>query len=130
MKQTVLIVPGYLGSGPAHWQSWMERQLPATRRVAGIGPGPVDRPRRRRHQALGWPGLAGCPQLRLPRRSDGGIAPSGADWRRTSRRPRPIPSGSPRRDSARATKAASPVGSTTPVCGAPACWSPAPTIPG
>ncbi|MBU1365666.1 MAG: alpha/beta hydrolase [Gammaproteobacteria bacterium] len=36
MKQTVLIVPGYLGSGPAHWQSWMERQLPATRRVAGI----------------------------------------------------------------------------------------------
>lgn len=36
MKQPVLIVPGYLGSGPAHWQSWLERQLPAALRVSGI----------------------------------------------------------------------------------------------
>lgn len=36
MKHSVLIVPGYLGSGPAHWQSWLERQLPAAERVAGI----------------------------------------------------------------------------------------------
>lgn len=36
MSTPVLILPGYLGSGPAHWQSWLERQLPATRRVTGI----------------------------------------------------------------------------------------------
>jgi len=36
MKQPVLILPGYLGSGPAHWQSWLERQLPEARRVEGI----------------------------------------------------------------------------------------------
>jgi hypothetical protein len=36
VKQTTLIVPGYLGSGPAHWQSWFERQLPDARRVDGI----------------------------------------------------------------------------------------------
>ena len=36
MKQPVLIVPGYLGSGPAHWQSWFERQIPNTQRVSGI----------------------------------------------------------------------------------------------
>lgn len=36
MKQTTLIVPGYLGSGPAHWQSWLERQLPDARRVNDI----------------------------------------------------------------------------------------------
>jgi uncharacterized protein len=36
VKQTTLIVPGYLGSGPAHWQSWLERQLPDARRVDGI----------------------------------------------------------------------------------------------
>lgn len=28
-----LIVPGYLGSGEGHWQTWMERQLPNVRRV-------------------------------------------------------------------------------------------------
>lgn len=36
MKQPILILPGYLGSGPAHWQSWFERQLPTARRVTGI----------------------------------------------------------------------------------------------
>lgn len=33
---TVLVLPGYHGSGPAHWQSWLEGQLPSTRRVSGI----------------------------------------------------------------------------------------------
>ena len=28
-----LIVPGLRNSGPTHWQSWFETQLPATRRV-------------------------------------------------------------------------------------------------
>ncbi len=32
----VLIVPGYQGSGEAHWQSWLERQLPQARRVQRI----------------------------------------------------------------------------------------------
>lgn len=36
MKQITLIVPGYLGSGPAHWQSWLERQVPNAQRVQGI----------------------------------------------------------------------------------------------
>lgn len=36
MKQTTLIVPGYQGSGPGHWQSWFETQLPDVRRVGGI----------------------------------------------------------------------------------------------
>lgn len=36
MRQPVLILPGYLGSGPAHWQSWLERQLPEASRIAGI----------------------------------------------------------------------------------------------
>jgi len=35
-RQTVLILPGYHGSGPAHWQSWLEGQLPSVRRVSGI----------------------------------------------------------------------------------------------
>lgn len=30
---STLIVPGLRNSGPAHWQSWFERQLPDTRRV-------------------------------------------------------------------------------------------------
>lgn len=30
---TVLIVPGLHGSGPTHWQSWFEQQLPGARRV-------------------------------------------------------------------------------------------------
>lgn len=30
---TVLIVPGLRDSGPDHWQTWFERQLPHTRRV-------------------------------------------------------------------------------------------------
>ncbi len=36
MRQTVLIVPGYHGSGPGHWQSWLEGELPEARRVTGI----------------------------------------------------------------------------------------------
>ena len=33
---TILIVPGFHGSGPGHWQSWFEGQLPEARRIAGI----------------------------------------------------------------------------------------------
>lgn len=36
MYNTTLIVPGFHGSGPAHWQTWMEGQLPDARRVGGI----------------------------------------------------------------------------------------------
>ena len=32
----VLIVPGYQGSGEAHWQTWLERQLPNARRLQRI----------------------------------------------------------------------------------------------
>ncbi|MDT8397079.1 MAG: alpha/beta hydrolase [Pseudomonadales bacterium] len=31
-----LIVPGYQGSGPDHWQSWLEERLPGSRRITGI----------------------------------------------------------------------------------------------
>ncbi|EXJ14575.1 RBBP9/YdeN family alpha/beta hydrolase [Imhoffiella purpurea] len=33
---STLIIPGYQGSGPGHWQTWLERQLPNARRVSGI----------------------------------------------------------------------------------------------
>jgi len=33
---SILIVPGYLGSSPEHWQSWMQAQLPEARRVVDI----------------------------------------------------------------------------------------------
>lgn len=36
MRHTTLIVPGFHGSGPEHWQSWLEGQLPDARRVRGI----------------------------------------------------------------------------------------------
>lgn len=36
MNATTLIVPGFHGSGPAHWQTWLETQLPNTTRVSGI----------------------------------------------------------------------------------------------
>ncbi len=36
MSTNVLIVPGYQGSGDAHWQSWLEARLPRARRVTGI----------------------------------------------------------------------------------------------
>lgn len=36
MKHTTLIVPGFHGSGPEHWQSWLEEQLPEARRVRDI----------------------------------------------------------------------------------------------
>lgn len=36
MKQSVMIVPGVGGSGPDHWQSWFESQLPNTHRLTGI----------------------------------------------------------------------------------------------
>lgn len=36
MHHTTLIVPGFHGSGPEHWQTWMESRLPDARRVTGI----------------------------------------------------------------------------------------------
>jgi len=36
MQHTTLIVPGFHGSGPAHWQTWFEAQVPGARRVSGI----------------------------------------------------------------------------------------------
>ena len=36
MHHTVLIVPGLHGSGPEHWQSWLEKRVPEARRVSGI----------------------------------------------------------------------------------------------
>jgi predicted alpha/beta hydrolase family esterase len=36
MRDTTLIVPGFHGSGPDHWQTWMESQVTRARRVAGI----------------------------------------------------------------------------------------------
>lgn len=35
-RADVLIVPGYHGSGAAHWQTWLQAQIPNTKRVAGI----------------------------------------------------------------------------------------------
>lgn len=36
MHAPLLIVPGYRGSGPEHWQSWLQAQLPGAARVDGI----------------------------------------------------------------------------------------------
>ena len=36
MRHTTLIVPGFHGSGPAHWQSWLEHEESGARRVGGI----------------------------------------------------------------------------------------------
>lgn len=36
MGHTILIVPGFRGSGPTHWQTWIEAQEPGARRVTGI----------------------------------------------------------------------------------------------
>lgn len=36
MRHSTLIVPGFHGSGEAHWQTWLEGQLDDARRVAGI----------------------------------------------------------------------------------------------
>lgn len=36
MLHTILVVPGYKGSEPAHWQSWIEAQLPGSRRLTGV----------------------------------------------------------------------------------------------
>ncbi len=36
MNQSTLILPGYHGSGPTHWQTWMQDRLPGARRVTGI----------------------------------------------------------------------------------------------
>lgn len=33
LLSTTLVVPGLYGSGPDHWQSWFERQVPEARRV-------------------------------------------------------------------------------------------------
>lgn len=35
-QYSTLIIPGYQGSGPKHWQSWFERELPDARQVCGI----------------------------------------------------------------------------------------------
>jgi uncharacterized protein len=32
----ILIVPGFQGSGPAHWQTWLQAQIPESTRIAGI----------------------------------------------------------------------------------------------
>jgi predicted alpha/beta hydrolase family esterase len=34
--ERLLIVPGFHGSGPDHWQSWLEQQLPNSTRISGI----------------------------------------------------------------------------------------------
>lgn len=36
MQHTTLIVPGFHGSGPLHWQTWIEERLPGAQRVRGI----------------------------------------------------------------------------------------------
>ncbi len=36
MTTNILIVPGYHGSGDAHWQSWLQRELPQARRLSGV----------------------------------------------------------------------------------------------
>lgn len=36
MSLNILIVPGYYGSGDAHWQSWLQQQIPGAKRVSGI----------------------------------------------------------------------------------------------
>lgn len=36
MTPSTLIVPGYRGSGPAHWQTWLQTQLPDSRRLSGV----------------------------------------------------------------------------------------------
>lgn len=36
MRHTTLIVPGFHGSGPEHWQTWLQEQLPGSQRVRGI----------------------------------------------------------------------------------------------
>ncbi len=36
MTANILIVPGYQGSGESHWQTWLQTQLPNTRRLAGV----------------------------------------------------------------------------------------------
>lgn len=36
MRHTTVIVPGLHGSGPEHWQSWLEAEEPGARRVSGI----------------------------------------------------------------------------------------------
>jgi len=32
-SKNTLIIPGYLGSGDAHWQTWLEQQIPSAQRV-------------------------------------------------------------------------------------------------
>ena len=32
----ILIVPGFKGSGPGHWQSWLQTQIPDSKRIGGI----------------------------------------------------------------------------------------------
>ena len=32
----ILIVPGFKGSGPGHWQTWLQKQIPDSTRISGI----------------------------------------------------------------------------------------------
>jgi len=32
----ILLVPGFRGSGPGHWQSWLQEQVPGAERISGI----------------------------------------------------------------------------------------------
>ncbi|TAH48147.1 MAG: alpha/beta hydrolase [Betaproteobacteria bacterium] len=36
MQHSTLIVPGFHGSGPLHWQTWIEERLPGAQRVRSI----------------------------------------------------------------------------------------------
>jgi predicted alpha/beta hydrolase family esterase len=36
MNNTVFIIPGYHDSEPAHWQSWLQRQIPGSARLSGV----------------------------------------------------------------------------------------------
>ncbi|MDR2212779.1 MAG: alpha/beta hydrolase [Pseudomonadales bacterium] len=36
MSDTLFIIPGFNGSGPAHWQSWTEARLPGAARLHGV----------------------------------------------------------------------------------------------
>lgn len=33
---SILIVPGYQGSGKAHWQTWLQQEFPDSRRLVGV----------------------------------------------------------------------------------------------
>lgn len=58
MNSNILIVPGFGGSGPAHWQSWFERRLPGSQRLEGVdwnAPVLAEWARKLRHQVQRTP---------------------------------------------------------------------------